>query len=130
SARSSGGSNRAPGEAAASARAVSTRSSRKAATSDQDAEAPAPVDSRYIVPLSRRNVAGSNDSPGPGETASMTLGSARQVSARETPIQIGARVRGSESMVDSSASAQPGAARGWEDRIATASAAAEGDRDQ
>ena len=46
SASSSGGSSRAPGEAAARWRAVSTRSSMNAATSDQEAPAPAPVASR------------------------------------------------------------------------------------
>jgi hypothetical protein len=46
SASSIGGSSRAPGERAASRRAVSTRSSTNAATSAAEAPAPAPVASR------------------------------------------------------------------------------------
>src|SRR5680860_791045 len=109
-AMSSGGSSRAPGEAAARWRAVSTRSSMNAATNDQDAPAPAPVASRYSVPLLVRKLAGSNSSPGPGETASRTRGSARHDSASETPIQMESLVRGSEWIIDSSESAQPDAA--------------------
>jgi hypothetical protein len=42
--------------------------------------------------------------------------------ARETPIQIESRVRGSDPIVESRESAQPVAAPGWLARIATASA--------
>lgn len=61
---------------------------------------------------------------------SRTRGSARQDRARETPIQIESRVRGSECIIDSKESAQPGAAFGLLDRIATASAADDGERVQ
>jgi hypothetical protein len=98
-----------------------------AATSDHDAPAPAPVASRYRVPWWVRNSTGSKCSPGRGDTESRTRGSARDDRARETPIQMESRVRGSAWIIASSESAQPGARLVLLDRIATASAAAEGD---
>ena len=125
-ASSTGGSRRAPAERAAIRRAVSMRSSTSAATSAEDAPAPAPVASKYRVPDSVRNASGSKCSPERGVTASSTRGSASAESARETPCQMESRVRGSASIIASSDSAHPAAAWLLLVRIATASAAAVG----
>ena len=81
------------------------------------------------MPRSRRNEAGSNDSPGGGVTASRTRGSARDARAWRTPSQIESRVRGSEWAACSRASPQPGAALD-QPSTAMASAAEAGSRDQ
>ncbi len=122
----SGGSSRAPGDRAATRRAVSTRSSTRAATNAALFPAPAPVASRYSVPRLRMNCSGSKCSPSDGLTASKTRGSASAARASDTPCQMLSRVRGSESSIASNDSAQPVAASGEPVRIATASAAAAG----
>ncbi|MCI1712852.1 MAG: hypothetical protein LKI78_05005 [Bifidobacterium tibiigranuli] len=96
-ASSRGGSSQAPGEHAAIRRAVSMRSSIKAAANAAEAPTPLPVAKRNRVPRSRMKISGSKFSPNSGDTASRTLGSANDPKARETPCQMESRVRESES---------------------------------
>ena len=80
--------------------------------------------SRYRVPDSRRNAAGSNSSPGAGSTAARTSGSASAARDWRTPSQTESRVRGSAWIAASGAG--PPRSRHWENNGITASSSGTG----
>ena len=105
-ASNNGGSIRAPGERAAIFLAVSTRSSMNAATSAEDAPAPAPAKEAQGSVVSEEGF-GVELFTGRGDTASRTRGSASAENASETPCQMESRVRGSACTMASRESAHP-----------------------
>ena len=91
---------------------------------------PTPYRSGTGCPFLRKKVAGSKCSPGPGETASSTWGSARAAKALATMAQIESRWRWSAETMASSALSHAKAAPGAWTRMSTASLAAAGESDQ